>query len=208
MPGEPGLLEDFLKTLHEDRLEERPDPPGHAGAGRGHPKSGRHQWNGRKPLRTRTSWSGTRCGLPARRVAYSRLRRNCTEAIGKGQEEWEQKLPLFRMTEYRLTEPATGVPNSFRDWRPLLGASRGAGDGSPRRSFAAYAANGKVLQRKLFVDDALRGLAFVDQCRRRFDVVLMNPPFGYGSVQSKRYGRSKLPDDEIRRSRCLPRTLS
>jgi hypothetical protein len=30
----------------------------------------------------------------------------------------------------------------------------------------------------LFVEDAERGFAFVDLCRTRFDVVLMNPPFG------------------------------
>lgn len=34
---------------------------------------------------------------------------------------------------------------------------------------------------RLFADDATRGLAFVEVCRQRFDVVLMNPPFGSGS---------------------------
>jgi hypothetical protein len=34
------------------------------------------------------------------------------------------------------------------------------------------------LQRRLFSDDAERGFAFVDHCHKRFDVVLMNPPFG------------------------------
>ena len=46
------------------------------------------------------------------------------------------------------------------------------------RHYAEQAQNGERLQRRLFADDAMRGFAFVDLCRQRFDVVLMNPPFG------------------------------
>jgi hypothetical protein len=38
--------------------------------------------------------------------------------------------------------------------------------------------NGQGLRRRLFADDAVQGFAFVDICRKHFDVVLMNPPFG------------------------------
>ena len=31
------------------------------------------------------------------------------------------------------------------------------------------------------------GFAFVDVCRKRFDVILMNPPFGDASIPSKPY---------------------
>src|SRR5262245_10562502 len=34
------------------------------------------------------------------------------------------------------------------------------------------------LERYLFADDAVRGFSFVDLCHKRFDVILMNPPFG------------------------------
>jgi hypothetical protein len=44
--------------------------------------------------------------------------------------------------------------------------------------YAQSAASGAGLQRKLFAEDATHGFAFVDLCRKRFDVVLMNPPFG------------------------------
>jgi antitoxin (DNA-binding transcriptional repressor) of toxin-antitoxin stability system len=37
---------------------------------------------------------------------------------------------------------------------------------------------GNSYQRRLFANDAVRGFAFVDLCRKKFDVVLMNPPFG------------------------------
>jgi hypothetical protein len=46
------------------------------------------------------------------------------------------------------------------------------------RSYAEKAQNGQRLQRRLFTEDAVRGFAFVDLCHKRFDVVLMNPPFG------------------------------
>ena len=34
------------------------------------------------------------------------------------------------------------------------------------------------LQRRMFAEDATQGFAFIDLCRERFDVVVMNPPFG------------------------------
>ena len=33
-------------------------------------------------------------------------------------------------------------------------------------------------QKRMFVADTAKGFAFIDLCRKRFDVVLMNPPFG------------------------------
>ena len=61
--------------------------------------------------------------------------------------------------------------------RPVLRAGRSEG-GRALRSYAEQAHNGQRLQRRLFTEDAVRGFAFVDICHKRFDVVLMNPPFG------------------------------
>src|SRR5215207_2462554 len=61
------------------------------------------------------------------------------------------------------------------------------------RSYSAGAANGESYQRKLFADDAAQGFAFVDICRKRFDVVLMNPPFGDASKLSKVYIEKNYP---------------
>jgi hypothetical protein len=55
------------------------------------------------------------------------------------------------------------------------------------KKYAASATNGKSVQRSLFADDAEQGFAFVDLCRQRYDVVLMNPPFGDASLPSKPY---------------------
>jgi hypothetical protein len=53
--------------------------------------------------------------------------------------------------------------------------------------FASATANGRSFRRRLFVEDAERGFAFIDTCRKRFDVTLMNPPFGDASLPSKDY---------------------
>lgn len=61
------------------------------------------------------------------------------------------------------------------------------------QSYATEAANGAGYQRRLFADDAAQGFAFVDLCRERFDIVLMNPPFGDASKPSKSYIEKNYP---------------
>jgi hypothetical protein len=39
----------------------------------------------------------------------------------------------------------------------------------------------------LFAEDALRGLSFIELCNKRFDVIVMNPPFGEGSKNTVSY---------------------
>ena len=46
------------------------------------------------------------------------------------------------------------------------------------QAYAEQADHGGGYQRRLFADDAACGFAFIDLCRKRYDVVLMNPPFG------------------------------
>ncbi|MFZ4701093.1 MAG: Eco57I restriction-modification methylase domain-containing protein, partial [Candidatus Methylumidiphilus sp.] len=55
------------------------------------------------------------------------------------------------------------------------------------RKYSENAQSNHRLQQRLFAEDAVRGFAFVDICRKRFDVVLMNPPFGAFSSPSKSY---------------------
>jgi hypothetical protein len=61
------------------------------------------------------------------------------------------------------------------------------------REYAEKAQNGQRLQRRLFMEDAVHGFAFVDLCQKRYDVVLMNPPFGTASPASVEYISSKYP---------------
>jgi len=62
------------------------------------------------------------------------------------------------------------------------------------RSYAEKAQNGQRLQRRLFTEDAVRGFAFVDLSQKRYDVVLMNPPFGVFSKQCKEFAQEAYPD--------------
>ena len=68
------------------------------------------------------------------------------------------------------------------------------------RSYAEKAQNGQKLQKRLFTEDAVRGFSFVDLCHKRYDVLLMNPPFGERVVIceetfKKQYGDGKLDLD-------------
>ncbi|HKQ38033.1 MAG TPA: BREX-1 system adenine-specific DNA-methyltransferase PglX, partial [Verrucomicrobiae bacterium] len=46
------------------------------------------------------------------------------------------------------------------------------------RHYAEHVENGGSFQRRLFAEDTARGFAFIDICRKHYDVVGMNPPFG------------------------------
>ena len=60
----------------------------------------------------------------------------------------------------------------------------------------AYAVGGSGEQsarRRLFAGDAGQGVALVELLRQRYDVVLMNPPFGAGSMKAKRVFDAAYP---------------
>ncbi|HSZ04631.1 MAG TPA: DNA methyltransferase [Solirubrobacteraceae bacterium] len=54
------------------------------------------------------------------------------------------------------------------------------------RGFAEATTGGASVRRRLFAGDAAEGVALIDLLRTRFDVVLMNPPFGACSVNAKK----------------------
>ena len=63
-------------------------------------------------------------------------------------------------------------------------------------TFAAQSADKEIFARQLFSGDAVRGLGFIDVCRQRFDVILMNPPFGDLAVDSKTYLEQRYTDSK------------
>ena len=65
------------------------------------------------------------------------------------------------------------------------------------RSYAEKAQDGQRLQRRLFTDDAVRGFGFVDLCQKRYDVVLMNPPFGKSSNACETYYNDAYSDFKL-----------
>ncbi|NEU96934.1 Eco57I restriction-modification methylase domain-containing protein [Bradyrhizobium uaiense] len=64
---------------------------------------------------------------------------------------------------------------------------------SALKAFVSDAVNGKGTRRRLFADDAEQGIAFVEMMGRRFDVLLMNPPFGASSLIAKRDFEAAYP---------------
>ena len=55
------------------------------------------------------------------------------------------------------------------------------------RRFVESEAGAAGVRRRLFAGDAAQGVAFIDLLRHRFDVILMNPPFGESAVSTKDY---------------------
>ena len=64
------------------------------------------------------------------------------------------------------------------------------------RDYAEQAESGGF-QRRLFAEDAARGFAFIDVCRKRYDVALMNPPFGLGLKGHFEWLKSRYPDGYV-----------
>ena len=63
------------------------------------------------------------------------------------------------------------------------------------QDYAERAANGRVFLRRLFAEDAARGLGLVDICGQRYDVVLVNPPFGLATKGMKSLVKQLYPDN-------------
>src|SRR5262249_35090429 len=61
------------------------------------------------------------------------------------------------------------------------------------RQFAESSSGSTDVRRRLFAGDAAQGIALVDLVRTRFDVVLMNPPFGAGSLSAKQTFEKSYP---------------
>lgn len=59
--------------------------------------------------------------------------------------------------------------------------------------FTANSQGAQNARRRLFADDSAQGVALLELLRMRFDVVLMNPPFGAGSLKAKKVFDSSYP---------------
>lgn len=62
------------------------------------------------------------------------------------------------------------------------------------RDYTEGVDNGHAVRRRLFAGDAARGFAFIDICRKHYDVVLMNPPFGEFPRPYKAHSRIAYPN--------------
>ena len=156
MPGSPEMLEEFVATL---------DPP---------------------LLGELVKTVFDKMQLAGEAGSLLKIEEEIRTAIDTARKEWlrqQDELPLEEVGSMQRAEgsqedatPATGksayrlLPTAFWETAEsrLLDALR------------AYAeqADADSYQRRLFADDAARGFAFIDLCRKRYDAVVMNPPFG------------------------------
>jgi len=60
-------------------------------------------------------------------------------------------------------------------------------------TFARESSGLATTRRRLFVDDAAQGLGLLEMAEKKFDVVLMNPPFGAGSMRAKKEFEKAYP---------------
>ena len=52
--------------------------------------------------------------------------------------------------------------------------------------YTSAARGAESARRRMFADDAAHGVAFLELLRQQYDIVLMNPPFGAGSLKAKK----------------------
>lgn len=111
-----------------------------------------------------------------------KIEEELAEAIAEARQQWAsaseaEQLALF--PEYQRPKPeqlplfdVSGI-SDVAFWETAEERTLQA-----LRDYATRVENGRSTRRRLFAEDAAQGFAFVDLCRKRYDVVLINPPFG------------------------------
>lgn len=193
MPGEKDLLREFLAELKEDKLEElirrALDVPANKKV-----RATKQMADSLAEL-INTVWEGME--LAGDLGTLLKIERDIARAIEKGRAEWEESLPLFRMASYGL-----GGTTDEKLIRVVPGEQYDFWSKAEKLVFqaladyvAAASASGDA-RRRLFAEDAAQGFALADLVAKKFDVVLMNPPFGAITSSAKAalwraYARSK-----------------
>jgi hypothetical protein len=184
MPGDRKMLEEFLATLREDRLEALIQKALHVPAGR-RVRSTKAMSDALANL-VRTVWQ--EMNLAGEAGSLLKIEEILRESITQLRKASEEKSPLFRVLEYGM---------QYKD-----GESKGNSSNSNGRDFWSYAdilvlgalgeyaeqtENDGGYRRHLFAGDAAQGFSFIELSRQRFDVTLMNPPFGAFPQNSDNY---------------------
>jgi hypothetical protein len=190
MPGDRQMLEEFLATLSEDKLEALMRRTWQAPAGQKIRVT--KQMAQALAKLVRTVWQEME--LAGEAGSLLKIEETLREAIAAARQEAQEKSPLFRVLEYGLNEPPkeqyvqamAGEDQDFFDWAEELMLAA-------LYEYAEQAQNGHSYQRRLFAGDAIQGFDFIDLCRKSYDVVLMNPPFGDASENASKYITQNIP---------------
>lgn len=172
MPGDRDMLEEFLGTLKEDRLEALMRQAMHLPAG-GKVRATKAMATALGKL-VRAIWQEME--LAGEAGSLLKIEETLREAIAEARKDSEEKSPLFQAIEFGAGTEKLG----FWDQAETLTLTA-------LQNYAEQAAEGQSYRRRLFAGDAAHGFAFIDLCNKLYDVILMNPPFGQGSLNARNY---------------------
>ncbi len=187
MPGEADLRDEFLRGLAEERLvglirralDIPPDRPVRATQAMA------------ESLRDLLERVWDAMSLAGEMGVLLRVERTLASAVERGRGDWEEKLPLFRAAEYGLSDERPAVIGES-DGSFISGEEFDFWNKSELivlRALEEYAAEATGFgraRRRLFADDAAHGFALADLVSKKFDVILMNPPFGDPPANAKK----------------------
>jgi hypothetical protein len=175
MPGNRKMLEEFLATLQEDRLEALVRKVLNVPV-RQKVRITKAMADALANL-VRTIWQEME--LAGEAGSLLKIEETLNEAIVQARKASAEKAPLFRVLEYGMeyrskehkNQSSAAEDSDFWDHADtlVLGALQ---------EYAEQLENGRGYRRRLFVGDAVQGFAFIGLCRRRYEAILMNPPFG------------------------------
>ena len=175
MPGDRQMLDEFLSTLRGDGLEALMRKAWHVPADQ--KVRATPQMADALAKLVRTVWQEME--LAGEAGSLLEIEEILRDAIATARTESEKKSPLFRVLEYGLNETAkeqyvrvvAGEEQDFfeRIEDLVLAALR---------DYAEQAENGMGYRRRLFAEDTSQGFSFINLCKKKFDSILMNPPFG------------------------------
>lgn len=197
MPGEQDLRDEFLRELKEDRLEGLMRRALDIPADR-HVHTNKAMADSLAAL-VEAVWD--EMALAGDMGVLLKIERTLARGIAKARTQWEGGMPLFPISKFGFAEEAAqfayapkfgGQPREELDFW-------GRAERLVLRALEEYAdaAGGEGLaRRRLFADDAVHGFALADLVSKKFDTVLMNPPFGSCSLKSKRLYDSTYHDSK------------
>lgn len=190
MPGGRKMLEEFLTTLREDRLDTLIHKTLHLPA--------------EKTVRTTKAMADALANLvrliwqemelAGEAGSLLKIEETLSQSIAQARQASADKAPLFHVLEFGMEnqagekreQPSTSSPVDF--WSHAGDLVLGA-----LQEYSELSQNGEVYRHKLFAEDAVRGFAFIDLCQKRYDVALMNPPFGTYSVNLTDWIKNSYP---------------
>jgi hypothetical protein len=160
MPGEKELLEEFIATLN---------PPVLGGL-------------------VRTAFEKMK--LAGEAGSLLKIEEEIAQSIASAKEQWLSRPKNVQLTLFPKDKKS--------QWQTSLYNVSGISDASfwdiaeqkvleALHAYATQVSDGSNYCRAIFAEDAARGFAFIELCGKKYDVVLMNPPFGAASLPSKKY---------------------